>query len=132
MTTIYPVYMKRTALMLFVAMPLVALGLAAVELTDASARAEGIFSVIGGAFVVVYFWGMLTGVVVSLAHTALVRLTRSGLLGSLGLGALLGAAGGALTPTFFTGVMDPSTILAGGVVGIVFGLLGSVFSGSSG
>ncbi len=66
----YSGYVKRAAVMLFVAMPLTAVAVGLAELLDPVSRAEGAASVLGGALGMVYVWGALSGLAVSLLHTA--------------------------------------------------------------
>jgi hypothetical protein len=69
----------------------------------------------------VYVWGILTGILVSVLHTfALNRFSQGGLLVSLFLGGVIGAAGGTLTPTAFTGLLDPVTTGWGFFTGVVY------------
>jgi hypothetical protein len=112
-------YIRRLGTMLGIAMPATALLLTSVELAGAHDR--GPLNVAGGAVVLVYLWGAVTGTVVSLVHTALLRDIGNQRLLSIVLGTLFGLIGGALTPTFFTGLFEPAAIALGGFAGLVYG-----------
>ena len=114
-------YLKRVLAMVLVAMPITGVALTLTEFRHESARAEGLWSVLGGAFGMVYFWGIITGILLSLVHTGITQsINRRSVAVSLGLGLVLGLIAGALTPTFFTGFFNRYVILAGGFTGLVY------------
>ncbi len=119
----YSGYVKRAAVMLFVAMPLTAVAVGLAELLDPVSRAEGAASVLGGALGMVYVWGALSGLAVSLLHTAAWRAIHLRPPVSIAAAFILAIVGGALTPTLFTGLMHGPTILWAGFAGVVYGIL---------
>jgi hypothetical protein len=114
-------YFRRLAVMLGIAMPATAMLLATLELAGGPGRDA--LSVAGGAAGLVYVWGAITGAIVSLAHTALLRRWGGGAVFSVVLGAVLGLIGGGLTPTLFTGMLEPTAIALGGFAGLVYGCI---------
>lgn len=112
-------YLKRVLLMLAVALPAGALVLTSVELTRP--HNDGPLDVFGGALMLVYVWGAITGTVASLVHTAVIsragQVRRSVVLIT---GVLIGAVAGGLTPTFFTGILEPAGVGLGSCVGLVY------------
>ena len=115
-------YIRPLVIMLGLAMPVTACVLATGALL--TARSSGAGDAFGAAFLLIYFWGAVTGSAVSFLHSAMVSRSaattpsRSALLG-LGLGIVAGA----LTPTMFTGLLEPIAIGLGGLTGMLYGLL---------
>lgn len=114
-------YLKRLAIMLLVAMPCTVLALTLVQMRDDSVRSEGMWSVLGGTVFLVYIWGIATAVLSSVAHTYIVHAFGRGSVAlPLMTGVLLGLMAGAITPTAFTGFLNPNTIFWGGFTGLVY------------
>jgi hypothetical protein len=116
-----PLYFRRLAVMLGIAMPVTVVLLGTVELAGGDGRDA--LSVAGGAAGLVYVWGVVTGTVVSLAHTALLSRKGGSTAFSVVLGLVLGLLGGAVTPTVFTGMLEPAAIGLGGFAGLVYGCI---------
>jgi|SRR5690606_1233748 len=116
-------FIRRSALMLFLALPTGAVALTVFERLR-HGRSEDFLDLLGGAFFLVYVWGGVTGILLSVVHT-MATSGRSPLL-SIVLGVLLGFVAGALTPTFATGLLHPPAILLGGLIGGVYAVLVSV------
>jgi len=112
-------YLRRVAVMLGLAMPSAIMLLAILELSGGTE--ESVYSIAVGAAGLVYIWGVITGTVVSLAHTSLLRVSEGGTTFSILGGALLGAIGGGCTPTLFTGLFEPAAIGLGSFAGLVYG-----------
>ena len=117
------VYLRRLAVMLFLAMPLTALGLAVAMGVDRSGVSEGIVSRFIEYLGFIFVWGGLTAIPLSLLHTALTRTKWMDRSAATICGAILGAVVGACTPTAFTGLMNPQAVVIGTVVGVLYGLL---------
>jgi hypothetical protein len=114
--------MARLGLMLGLAMPVVAVGFALSGLL--LHKSSGVGDAFGGAFLLLYVWGALTGSAVSLLHSVLVNSSSSRVsLQSAILGLALGAAAGAITPTMFTGLFNGVAIVLGGLTGLLYGIL---------
>lgn len=128
-----PDYLRRVGLMVLGAMPCTVVAITLLEMRHPSARVQGIPQVIGGAVFMVYVWGILTGILVSVLHTfALNSFSQGVLLASLFLGGVIGAAGGALTPTAFTGLLNPATIGWGFFTGVVYAAITWIVLGGRG
>ncbi|MFN2398535.1 MAG: hypothetical protein ABR543_07810 [Gemmatimonadaceae bacterium] len=114
-------YLKRIAIMSLVAMPCTVLMFTLVQMRDESARAEGVVNTLGAATFLVYIWGIVTGILLSLAHTYIAdSLARGSMVMSVIAAVLLGLAAGAVTPTAFTGFLNPHAILWGGFTGLIY------------
>lgn len=114
-------YVKRLAIMVCLAMPCTVVALTIVELRNSSERGQGLWSAVGGAAFLVYVWGVVTAIAVSVAHTyAMHSVSRGSLVLALAAGALLGLGAGAVTPTAFTGILNVNAILWGGFTGLVY------------
>lgn len=122
-------YLRRLAVMLGVAMPATAVLLFALELAEGAGRDA--FSVAMGAGGLVYVWGAITGTVASLLHTVLVRRRAGGGAFSVIVGTGFGLIGGGLTPTLFTGILEPVAIGLGGFAGLVYGAIVALELGRS-
>ncbi len=123
---------KRLLTMLFVAMPLTALVLTLVEMSHKAGRSDGVVRTFEEALVMVYLWGVVTAALLSLAHTYVMHvLPQRSLLLSVIAGTILGAAAGAVTPTVFTGFLNPDAILWGAFTGLVYAVLVSGLFGQA-
>lgn len=114
-------YFRRLLVMLLLAMPLTSALLA----LSGSLRhsSDGALNTLGGALLLVYVWGAITGSILSAVHTTITRRSGGAVLSSVGLGVLLGLLAGALTPTPFTGLFLPTAIALGGTTGLLYALL---------
>jgi hypothetical protein len=123
-------YLKRLAAMLFLAMPATGVALTVWELHKGR---EGLWSTLGGAIGMVFVWGVVTGILLSLTHTYLVsHLAHASAVASAAIGLILGLIAGAATPTLFTGFANPGVILWGGFTGLIYGIVVSwIASGPS-
>lgn len=129
----YGDYLKRIAVMIFIAMPVTALAFALVELRHEAGRSDGVWNVVAGAFGLVYVWGILTAIPLSLLHTVAMRgLGFSSLAMAALLGMVLGLLAGAVTPTFFTGFFNLAAIVWGGFTGVVYAVIVSRIFSSGG
>ena len=109
----------RIALMLLIAMPVSAL--LAGGVVWARLRADPYPVVLGQLGMLMYFWGAVTGVLLSLLHTNFSRGAKPRNLGTaLAFGAVFGAITGAATPTLLTGFLFPPAMLVGALVGAVY------------
>ena len=116
--------MSQIGLMLFGAMPLTALSVALLEWLRPEVRHESFVDIFGSALFLVYVWGVVTGVVVSLIHRPLVEAVGNKSLASFFVaGAALGLIGGVVTPTVFSGFGDRDVTLWGGFTGAAYGVM---------
>src|SRR5687767_8730444 len=84
-------YVRRLAVMWFGAMPITALTLGLFELRTTAGRLDGFWNVISGSIGLVYFWGVLTAIPLSLLHTLALRALESrSWIVSVALGGFLG------------------------------------------
>lgn len=120
-------YIRRVLIMVLGAMPITVLVLSALELSRGIDR--GVFDTAGGAAGLVYVWGVVTGGALSLVHTALMQSGGFYLTRSMLLGALLGVGFGAITPTLFTGLLEPAAMALGALTGASYGFLVTRLSG---
>jgi len=95
-------YISGLIVMLGVAMPAGALLLATGSLLTGTS--SGVSDAFGGAIILMYIWGVISGMVVSLMHS-LLSSSRPPVVQSMLVGAVLGLVAGAATPTMFTGPM---------------------------
>jgi hypothetical protein len=116
--------MSEIGVMLFAAMPLTALSVTLLEWLRPEVRHESFVDLFGSALFLVYVWGVVTGVAVSLIHRPLVdAVGKKSLVSFFVAGAALGVIGGVVTPTMFTGFGDRDVTLWGGFTGATFGLM---------
>ena len=124
-------YLRNCGVMICVAMPLGAVGLAIVTLLVVPVQAaDGLLASIGQALTFVYFWGIVTAVPTSLAHTALLRARATSWgMGGIAVATVLGGIAGAITPTFFTGIWHWPAIVVGAGIGAAYGGIVRVLRG---